>query len=872
MSKGNPVILIVDDDPAVLSSLDRGLSRSGYDVRLAESGPGCLQIVRDERPDLVLLDVMLPGGLDGYEVCDRMQARDDMGSVPVIFMTGLDSEEDEARAFASGGTSFLRKPFEIERLIGEVEKHLDIGEQWEALETTPAPSPTATAPERFGHFKEYLLKERPAASHNEGAVHDLRGNDVYGLTRLLNMPEEEVARHISRFLRVPFVQRVHSDEVAIGLLPKAFCEKNLVVPVKGEGDEVRIVVSNPFNWDLYESLRNSFWRGEGPSFSITAPDSIRRLFEDRSDRLMSFAVSDATSESEGAGPDSDGHSVHELAGDLLRAAVLERASDLHFEPKDRHMLVRFRIDGDMQDVRTLPQEDAVRLVSRLKALAGMDIAERRRPQDGSIEVSIDDRRFKLRLATSSTSDGETLVIRLLEPTASSKPLRELGMTDGQVEQVTTMANRHQGMILVVGPTGSGKSTTIFSVLSQVDGQTRSIMSVEDPVEYRIPFANQQQVNERAGVTFESLLKSAMRQDPDILFLGEVRDPFSAKASLDFASSGHLTISSLHAANATTAIFRLERLGIERSGMADSLLGIVAQKLVKRLCPSCKLTGPIEDSEVDMLEGFAAEMPEIVARPKGCPACRETGYVGREAVNEVLMFDSALSEMVRAGASIAEIRGFCVHRGDYMMYHHAIEKVRELSCSPHDAQELVLLEEMRFRQASTARADMGIRAESSGGPAVESEPQLAEPVAAAEPVETKSASRTDPSARPSLLVVEDDPVSQKLVASMLKKADYSVATANDGVEALLELGTGDFDLIVSDINMPNLDGVKLLEMLLTKGVEVPVIFLTGDWSGDIEGDVLKLGAADFIRKPINPDVLLGRVSNVLTRTGRVSAAS
>jgi type IV pilus assembly protein PilB len=867
----HPVVLVVDDDPAILASLNRGLSRSGYVVILADSGQAALDAVEASTPDLVLLDIVMPGPADGYEVCRALRARSGMELTPIVFVTALDTDEDEARAFTAGGTAFFRKPFELADLVAEVEKHLETREVWTQAAVPESHWSDWVDPEAFARFKAYLLEARSGQAVADDVITDLTGSDVYELARLLNLPEAQIARHIGLFLDLPFLSRVNSSDLALGVLPPTYCERNLVVPIQASGDEVAVVLANPFNWELLETLNRTLWRGSKPQVSITSPDVVRQLFEDPADGLVH--VPDAIAGEDGGAP--AGEDVFRATNELLRAAVAERASDLHIEPKDRHTLIRFRIDGDMQDVRTLDRSLASKLISRFKALADMDIAERRKPQDGSVEVFIDSRRLKLRLATSATSDGETLVIRLLEPTQSSQPLERLGMDTAQVALLSSMANRHQGMILIVGPTGCGKSTTVFSLLSRVDGQTRSIISVEDPVEYRIPFANQQQVNDKAGVTFESLLRSAMRQDPDILFLGEVRDPFSAKASLDFASSGHLTVSTLHSANATTAIFRLERLGIARASMADSLLGIVAQKLVKKLCPHCKEVGPIELEERQILADFTDTIPEIVARPIGCRACRETGYLGREAVNEIMRFDAVLSEMVRAGASISRIRQFCVDRGDFMIYQHAVDKVRELSCSPHDVHQLVLLEEMRFREASDVRKTMGLDATNVGRAPAEA---LPEPAVRA-PGPTLAAAPTVPPAErpgaastggPTVLLVEDDPVAQKIARGILTTGGFHVTTAADGVEALLALGHGDFDVVVSDINMPNLDGLKLLEMLMAKGMAVPVLFLTSEMSSEVEARVLSAGAADFIRKPINPEILMGRVKNALGRPRAATA--
>jgi type IV pilus assembly protein PilB len=258
----------------------------------------------------------------------------------------------------------------------------------------------------------------------------------------------------------------------------------------------------------------------------------------------------------GCGPvseiDIEKRPIVHISNSILYTAVTERASDIHIEPKEKETSVRYRIDGDLQDLYRMKKQTGAMVISRLKALAGLDIAERMRPQDGAVEIMADGRTFKLRLATTSTPNGESLVIRVLEPSAKPKKMSDLGMMDAQVAAMIDLAARRYGLILVVGPTGSGKTTTIYSFLAHVDTRTRSLISVEDPVEYRIPDANQQQVNEKAGVTFDALLKSSVRQDPDILYLGEIRDGFSARISVDFASTGHMTVSTLHTNNATTA--------------------------------------------------------------------------------------------------------------------------------------------------------------------------------------------------------------------------------------------------------------------------------------------------------------------------------
>ncbi len=429
-----------------------------------------------------------------------------------------------------------------------------------------------------------------------------------------------------------------------------------------------------------------------------------------------------------------------------------------------------------------------------------------------------------------------MVVRMLEPKVEAKDLQSLGMTDDQVLKIIDSASRHQGLLLIVGPTGSGKTTTIYSLLSHIDCRTRSLISVEDPVEYRIPFANQQQVNEKGGVTFDALLKSSVRQDPDILFIGEVRDNYSARVAMDFASTGHLTISTIHTSNATTAIFRLERLGINRAIMADSILGIVAQRLIKKLCPHCKVIKPISDKERDQLRPFIAEIPPETAHPVGCPQCGQTGYFGREAVYEIILFDPEIVDMVRAEEPIDEIRSFIQKRGDYLISNHAAEKIRTLTIALKDVYEKILLEEKATAKIRPSSLD------------VES---------------TLPAKK----AYPAILLVEDDDDTQKLITRFLESASYDVTVAGDGIEALTRLEQKDFDLIISDIVMPNLDGFKLLEMINQKGIIAPIIFLSGSTSEQDEIHGLEMGAVDYIRKPVRKELLLSRALNALNKRER-----
>ena len=603
------------------------------------------------------------------------------------------------------------------------------------------------------------------------------------------------------------------------------------------------ILSNPFDWILLETLKKFFGLQQDTLLQLAEPDHIHLLFEQSGEAPVTMTAVRAERPLEvPAGPvekmsleDLEKRPAAAIANNILYSAVSKRASDIHIEPKAGNTVVRFRIDGDMREVYTLRKTTGVMLISRLKAIAGLDITERKKPQDGAVEAVIAGKTFKLRLATTSTPGGESLIMRLLELGIKAKDLQSLGMTDNQVRSMIDFANRHQGLVLIVGPTGSGKTTTIYSLLFRIDYRTRSLISVEDPVEYRIPFANQQQVDEKRGVTFETILKSSVRQDPDILYIGEVRDNYSARVAIDFASTGHLTISTLHTPNATTAIFRLERLGISRGMMADAIVGIVAQRLIKKLCPHCRVVRPISAEEREQLRLFTAEIPSETAHPVGCPQCGQTGYFGREAVYEIMRFDPEVGEMVRSGEPIAGIRSFIHQRGDYLISQHAVEKVRTLTTALKDVHEKILLEETGLRRSMPEKGD------AVPSPEAEKQPRA-------------------------ILVVEDDEDTQRLITRFLESASYDVTLATDGIDALMRLGQRNFDLILSDITMPNLDGIKLIEMIHQKGIDAPIIFLTGSTGEQDEVRVLELGALDYMRKPIQKELLLLRVRNALDRKG------
>ncbi len=791
MSDRKPLILSVEDDASMLALIERILTVGGYEVKAFSDGAAALAWLEKGRPDLILTDVMMPGA-DGWEFCARLQAEPELAMVPVMFLTALDSERDKAKALSAGAVEYLVKPITKQGLLDAAARHAKTKGRW--------------------------------SGRKEGLVAAAWAPDEA-------RPSHETAEQAAKAAGLPFLARVNPESIRLGVLPAPFCRSNRVVAISDENGPA-FVVSDPFNKELLALLARYSGDGSEPRVLVAESAHLASLLKRPGTESLRARL----------GGDPSKVSVAEIAANLLDGAVYERASDVHIEPKGDRTVVRFRIDGDMREVYSLTPESGLQLITKFKAQGRLDIAERRKPQDGSLETTIDGRAFVIRLATTCTPAGESLIMRLLEPWSKPKPLEELGMSAQQVKHMTEFARRNHGLIVIAGPTGSGKTTTIYSLLQHIDCATRSLISVEDPVEYRIPSANQQQVDERAGLTFEALLKSSMRQDPDILFLGEMRDPFSAKMAVDFASTGHLTISSVHTTNATTAIFRLERIGVTRGAMADSILGVVAQKLLKRLCESCKTTGPITDEEKAQFAPFTDDPPATVSRPKGCLACGGTGYFGREGIYEIVKFYPEISDMIRRDKPISEIREFARERGDMLIVDHAIEKVRAGVFPPKDVHDYVLLEESEYRKR----------------------PKAPPPGAAPRPPSSGASPAIimDAAGNGRVLVAEDDFDTRALIVRVLENMGCDVVAAADGVEALTAMSAGSFDLIMSDVDMPNLDGLKLMEIKNQKGVAAPVIFFTA--RAESEAAALALGAEDFIRKPVAKDVIVTRVKRVLDK--------
>jgi len=869
-------VIVIDDDLDILKISKKFLEDSGYEAAVVSDASKAVAEIKTFRPDLILLDAMMPD-LSGYDICTELQRGADTAVIPIIFVTALEQEEDRATAFACGAVDYLVKPVNKSQLIEKVALYINKKRSWDDLQDAKRKKTSGKAYYDFERFKPFLAASLNMTPAEAAKLDGLSAQALFSDPIKAGVQSRALARLSADFTGLEYFPLINPDEINMGVLPVSFCRKNYVIILGQAGGGATAVLSNPFNMELVDILRSSV----DPSIktAVTEAENIDSLLNIDADDGARVTVESVYGPShvveKGSEADITKRPVLYITDRILESSITERASDIHMEPKETHTTVRFRINGDLQDFFTLKLNTGNMVISRLKALAGMDISDHRRPQDGAFSAIVGTRSFILRLATTSTPYGESLVMRIVEPGAKPKKLQELGMEQHQSDIMMDFAARNNGLVLIVGPTGSGKTTTIFSLLSHIDCSKRSLISVEDPVEYRIPLANQQQVNERAGITFESLLKSSVRQDPDILFIGEVRDQISARIAIDFASTAHLAVSTVHTPNATSAIFRLERLGISREVLADTLIGIVAQRLIKQLCPYCKQIADITDEEKAMLAQFTDEKITKVAHPVGCHKCNKTGYIGREGVYEIINFDIETAALVRSGKPIAEIRQRMIKRGDYLIGNHALDKVKRFICTVSDVYQKVLVEEIAAKRGDASYVDKNDEPAtarvSETKAARPPEPALSEPEPARQNVEP-AVVKPEPKVpkaegRQSVLVIDDDEPFLALTGKILEQAGYRVALAKDGIDGLMQMAASDFDLAIVDIRMPNLDGFKLAEVMRQKGISVPLIFLTAGDNPEQELQALGLGAQDYITKPVNKDVLCLRVRNAILRASR-----
>jgi len=509
---------------------------------------------------------------------------------------------------------------------------------------------------RLGFIDDDTLVRALALQHGLTFTHLLPGLGDPEVAKILD-------REWARGHGVLPLYRVHSQlTVAIADPTDVFTQDHLR---RMTGLELRLVVA-----PLEEIQR-------GVAQADRGNDALRvdtLLPEDEGAAEEELQVVEAIDDDDGAN-EADQSPIVKVVNFLISKAIIDGASDIHVEPDEDVLRVRYRIDGILREVMHPPVRHAPALVSRVKIMSGLDIAERRAPQDGRMQVIVRGRSVDLRVSTLPTYHGEKTVIRILDRNAMVGDLGKLGLSERILEGLSDQVHRPNGVTLVTGPTGSGKTTTLYACLATINSIDRNICTVENPTEYNLKLVNQVQVNERAGLTFESALRSLLRQDPDVMMIGEIRDRITAQIAIEAALTGHLVFSTLHTNDAISAVPRLVNMGIESYLLAAALNGVLAQRLVRRICPSCRTEVPIPDRIRALFERY--EIPlERLHRGEGCQHCSESGFRGRAGIYELFVIDDELRDLITTDASLAPLKAAARRQGHVGLAYDGLSKVAE----------------------------------------------------------------------------------------------------------------------------------------------------------------------------------------------------
>ncbi len=686
---------------------------------------------------------------------------------------------------------------------------------------------------------EALLAAGLLSRHDLSIAAELAEREMLGLVDAVVagglVSEQDSYATLSRATGVPLLDLTTQDVslLAIKLVPARIARQHFVLPLSETNRKLVYAVARPFDDHAERDL--SFTSGRQPSAVLARRsqlgDFIDRYYpaEKSVDRLVARLRRELPAAAALANGTAAGNAsaIVELGDRIIADAVAARASDIHLEPAPSGLSVRFRISGLLELHLLLPPEAARPLTNRLKVLAQVDISVRQRPQDGAFRIMVDGRPIDIRLSTIPTVSGEKVVLRLIDSQAEAHALDALGHDPEIVTRLRQVLARPDGLVLATGPTGSGKTSLLYAALHHLTTGYTNIISVEDPVERRIGGVNQIAVNNRNGTTFSSVLRSVLRQDPNVIMVGEIRDAEVAGIVGQAAYTGHLVLSSLHTSDSASAITRLFNLGLEPFRIAESLAAIVAQRLVRRLCPVCRVAlAPDEARALGEAHGLAS-VP-FVAGP-GCETCRQTGYVGRRPVAEMLVPDDAMRDAIAKGATATEIRAAMHATGSHNMRYAGLQ--------------LVLSGETTIDELNRVLADDG-----------------------------RTIAPGASHARRRILVADDDKMIRMLVKLLLEREGYEVLEAENGRHAVEVVRQYQPDLMLCDLVMPEADGFTAIAQtrLQPAGATLPILVLTAEQGPGVEQRVLEVGADDYLVKPFDPDILLARVRAAFRRAERKAA--
>ncbi len=655
------------------------------------------------------------------------------------------------------------------------------------------------------------------------------------VTRSLGIPDKRLAELVADYFRLHVADLSAAEESASVLVPEAMARKHHIFPVMESDRHLVVATCDPTDLDAERSI--GFTTGKTVVFQVASPSVIQeaidgRFSPGRAVESILGSLDGDTDETvklvEEMGPesisveDAETGPVIKLTNLIIRDGIEAGASDIHVEPGRAKGVVRLRVDGVLRSHMELPMPALNRVISRIKILSKLDIADRLRPQDGKARVRVGNLAYDLRVSTIPAGGGEKCVIRILDSNAAFT-LDDLGLPEVELERFRHLLTYRDGIVLVTGPTGSGKTTTLYGALRELATGKVNIMTVEDPVEYELPSVTQTQVETKQGMTFAGALRAILRQDPDVILVGEIRDRETAETAAQAALTGHLVLATVHANDAVSAVARLADMGLQHSTIANSLRGALAQRLLRKVCPACAepVRGVLTPEEQRLAERFETEP---VVRAVGCPECGFSGYRGRLPVQEVMIAGPRLEQAVELRKGHQTLQRLAIQGGMRLMQDVALEWVTQGKAT------LVEVERVLGQMLDEEEEEQKV------GP-------------------------------PRILLVDDDEDARLMMRSLLEREGYELEEAEDGDQAVDILKEDpDFSLMVLDLGMPRMDGREVLQWVRgsVDTAALPVLVRTGVEEAEAEAELLEAGADDYLTKSVNANRFLARVRAILRR--------
>jgi type IV pilus assembly protein PilB len=662
--------------------------------------------------------------------------------------------------------------------------------------------------------------------------------DVWApVSRSYNMEDEQLTERVAEYFRLEVANFQTLDPNAVLLVGETMCRNHHIYPLYESDRQIHVATCDPTDVEAERAI--GFSTGRTTVFHVGSPMAIQEALDDRFspekavETLLGTLENEDISEDavklvEEMGPesvssdDASATPVVKLTNLIIRDGIVQKASDIHIEPGRRVGAIRYRVDGVLRKHMDLPMSAMNRVISRIKILSKLDIADRLRPQDGKARVSIQNLAYDLRVSTIPAGAAEKCVIRILDSNAQLT-LEDLDLPKFELERIRQLMTYRDGIVVVTGPTGSGKTTTLYGALRELADGKINIMTVENPIEYELANITQTQVETKQGVTFSTALRAILRQDPDVILVGEIRDHETAETAAHAAMTGHLVLATIHANDAVSAVARLADMGLQYSTIASTLRGAIAQRLMRRVCAVCAepVRGVLTPEEERLAEKNGMEP---VVRAVGCNECGFTGFKGRLPVNEVLMSGPRFEAAVEARKGWQTLSSICMQGGMRTMHQVALDWV---------AQGKTTLVEVERSLGEQGIDD----SEQNEGP-------------------------------PRILVIDDDEEARLLHRTLLSQEGYEVVEAKDGYAAIdLLQEDNQFSLIVLDLAMPGIDGREVLARIRGSRdtAALPVLISTGTGDEHTETELLEAGADEYLDKSATAARFMARVRAVLRRS-------